>query len=57
MAKNSPANAGDTGDLGSILGSQRSPEVENGNTFQYACLENPMDKGAWWTIVHSVEKR
>ena len=57
MAKNSPANAGDTGDLGSILGSQRSPEVENGNTFQYACLENPMDKGAWWTIVHSVGKR
>ena len=54
MAKNSPAYAGDTGDLGSILGSQRSPGIENGNTFQYACLENPMDRGAWWTTVHGV---
>ena len=36
------------GDLGLILGSGRSPEEGNGNTLQYSCLENPMDRGAWW---------
>ena len=46
MVKNPPANAGDIGDVGSILGSGRSPGVENGNPFQYSYLKNSMDKGA-----------
>ena len=41
------ANAGDTGDLGSMPESERSPEEGNGNPLQYSCLENPMDRGAW----------
>jgi len=36
-----------TGDLGSIPGSGRSPGEGNGNSLQYSCLENPMDRGAW----------
>ena len=40
------------GDLGSIPGLGRSPGEGNGNPFQYSCLENPMDGGAWWAIVH-----
>ena len=36
------------GDLGSIPGLGRSPGEENGNLLQYSCLENPMDRGAWW---------
>ena len=54
--KNLPANAGATGDLGSIAGSGRSPGGGNGNPLQYSCLENPMDRGAWRTTVHSVTK-
>ena len=46
MVKNPPANAGDTGDAGSIAGLGRPPE--GGNPLQYSCLENPMDRGAWW---------
>ena len=34
----------------------RSPGEENGNPLQYPCLENPMDRGAWWTAVHGVTK-
>ena len=49
--KESACNAGD---LGSISGSGRSPGEGNGNLLQYSCLENPMDKGAWWAIVHGV---
>ena len=45
------ASAGDFRDMGSILGSGRSPGGEYGNTFQYSRLENPMDRGAWGTIV------
>ena len=56
MVKNSPANAGDTGDMGSIPGSGISPGGGHGNPFQYSCLENPMDRGAWWAIVHRVTK-
>ena len=56
MVKNLPANTGDTGDSGSILGSGRSPRVEHGNPLQYACLENPMNGGAWWATVHGVTK-
>ena len=52
--KNSTANAGDTRDAGSIPGSGRSPGEENGNPLQYSCLENPMDRGAWWARVHGV---
>ena len=47
-AKNPPPNAGDTGDVGSISGLERSPERGNGITLQHSCLENPMDRGAWW---------
>ena len=42
------------GDLGSIPGLGRSSGEGNGNPFQYACLENPMDRGAWWATVHWV---
>ena len=51
--KNPPANAGDTS---SIPGSGRSPGEENGNPFQYSCLRNPMDRGAWQAIVHGAAK-
>ena len=44
------------GDLGSIPGLGRSPGEGNGNPLQYPCLENPLDRGAWWTIVHGVTK-
>ena len=44
------------GDMGSIPGSRRFPGVGNGNTFQYSCLGNPMDSGAWWATVHGVTK-
>ena len=54
MVKNPPANAGDIGDSGSISGSGRSPGGEPGNPLQYSCLENPMDRGAWWATVHGV---
>ena len=45
-----------TGDQGSTPGSGRSPGEGNGNPCQYPCLENPMDKGAWWARVHGVTK-
>ena len=51
MVKNSPANAGDAG---SIPGSGRSPGEGNDNPLQYSCLENSMDRGAWWATVHGV---
>ena len=51
VVKNLPANADDTGDTGSIPESGRSPGERNGNPLQYSCLENPMDRGAWWAIV------
>ena len=50
------ASACNVGDLGSIPGSGRSPGEKNGNPFQYSCLENPMDGGAWWATVHRVSK-
>ena len=49
-----PTNAGDTG---SIPGSGRSSGRENGSPLQYSCLENPMDRGAWWATVLGVAKR
>ena len=54
--KNPPANAGDTGDAGSIPGSGRSPEGGNGNPLQYPCLENPKDRGDWQSMVHWITK-
>ena len=52
--KNLPASAGDIRDTGSIPESGRSPGGGHGNPFQNSCLENPMDKGAWWDTVHGV---
>ena len=54
--KESACNAGDTGNAGLILGSGRSPGVGSGNLFQYSCLENPMNRGAWWATIHRVPK-
>ena len=56
LVKNSPANAGDTRDVGLILGSGRSPGSGNGNLLQYSCLEKSMDGGAWRATVHGVAK-
>ena len=54
VVKNPPANAGDTGDVGSIPGLGRSLGGGHGNPLQYSCLENPMGEEAWWTIVHKI---
>ena len=56
MVKESACNAGDTADVGSVPGSGRSPGEGNGNLLQYSCWENPMDRGAGWTMVHGVAK-
>ena len=45
------------GNLGSVPGLGRSSREGNGNPLQYSCLENPMDRGAWWATVHRVTKR
>ena len=45
------------GDPGSIPGSRRFPGEGNGNPLQYSCLENPMDRGAWYSTIHGVAKR
>ena len=56
MIKNPPANAGNLRDLGSIHGLGRSPGGGHGNPLQNSCLENSMDRGAWWVAVHTVAK-
>ena len=56
VVKKLSANAGDLRDMGSILGSRRSPGGEHGNPLQYSCLKNSMDRGAWRATVHSVAK-
>ena len=56
VVKNPPTNAGDAKDAGLIPGSGISPGVGNGNPFQYSCLENLMDRGAWWATVHRATK-
>ena len=56
VVTNLPANAGAAGDSGLLPGLGRSPGEGNGNPFQCSCLENPMDRGAWWAIVHGVTK-
>ena len=53
VVKNLPAN---TGDVGLIPGSGRSPGLGNGNPLQYSGQRNPMDRGAWWTTVCGVAK-
>ena len=52
--KNPSANAGDARDSGSIPGLGRSPVEGNGDSLQSSCLENLMDRGAWWATVHKV---
>ena len=54
LVKSLPANAGNTGDVGLIPGSRRSPIEGNDNPLQYFFLGNPMDRGAQWTAVHGV---
>ena len=57
MVKNTPASAGDIKDLGLIPEWGRFSGEGHGNTLQYSCLENPMDRGAFWaTTVHGVTK-
>ena len=53
VVQNPPANAED---VSSVPGSGRSPGIGNGNALQYSCLENSMDRGAWWATVHGVAK-
>ena len=48
-----PASAGDAGSIPRL---ERSPGEGNGNPFQYFCLGNPIDRGAWWATVHGVTK-
>ena len=56
VVKNLPAVAGGVRDMGSIPGSGSSPRKGNGNPLQYSCLEDPMDRGAWWATVHGVTR-
>ena len=56
VVKNPPACTGDVRDAGSIPGLGRPPGGGHGNTLQYSCLKNPMDRGAWRTTVHGVGK-
>ena len=56
VVKNPPANAGDIRDACSDPESERSPGEGHGNPLQYSCLENPMDRGAWWATVQRVAK-
>ena len=56
VAKNPPPSAGDLRDVNLISELQRSPGEGNGNPLQYSCLENSMDRGGWWAIVHGVTK-
>ena len=51
-----PSNAGDVRDMGSIPRLGTSPGGGHGNSPQHPCLENPMDRRAWWTTVHGVTK-
>jgi len=46
----------DAGSMGSIPRSGRYPGGENGNSLQFSCLDNPMDRGAWWATVYGVAK-
>ena len=56
VVKNPPVSAGDEKDAGSIPGLGRSPGGGLGNSLQYSCLENHMNRGPWWVTVHRVTK-
>ena len=56
VGKESSCNARDAGDSSSIFGLERSPGDGHCNPLQYSCLENLMDRGAWWATVHRVAK-
>ena len=56
VVKSLPANAGDRRGMGLVPGLGRCPGGGHGNPLQYACLENPMDRGAWRASVHMVTK-
>ena len=56
MVKNLLAYSGDIKDAGLIPDFGRSPGGGHGNPLQYACLENPMDRGSWQATVHGVAK-
>ena len=56
VVNNLSANAGDIKDSGSIPWLGRSPGGGHGNPLQYSCLDNLMDRGSWWAIVHRVTK-
>ena len=50
VVRNPPANAQDRGGVGLIPGLGRSPGGGHGDPLQYSCLQNPVDKGTWWTV-------
>ena len=54
--KESACKVGESVELGSIPGLERFPGEGNGNPLQYSCLENSMDRGAWWATIHGVTK-
>ena len=54
VVKNPPANTGNSRDVGSTPESGRAPGVGSGNPLQYSCLDNPVDRGAWWAAVEGV---
>ena len=56
MVKNPPANAGDIGDTSSVPRLGRFSGGGCGNPLQSSCLENPLDRGVWWAMVHRVTK-
>ena len=56
VVKNLPISAEDARNVSLIPGSERSPGGGNGNSLQYSCLGNSMDRGAWWATVHGVTK-
>ena len=56
VIKNPPVSAGDAGDFNLIPGLGRSPGGGHGGPLYYSCLENPMDREAWWATVHGVSK-
>ena len=57
VVKNLPAKARDERDTDSVPESGRSPGGRHGNPLQFSFLENPMDRGVWWVMVHKVTKR
>jgi len=56
VGKESACNAGDTRDSISVPRLGSFPGIGNGNPFQYSCLGNPIDRGAWWATVHAIAK-